>query len=110
MSERDCENCKHHTEKGCDSWDCNFEQGMTREEIKADKYKRAAMDLLAEYLNSEQSVISEFSGDFKKSAMMLKKRVMKYLKRLDESENTFNELVKDMWIADYYEAESEDNK
>lgn len=22
---RDCENCKHHTENGCDSWDCQFE-------------------------------------------------------------------------------------
>lgn len=207
MSDRDCEKCKHHTEKGCDSWDCKFEQGMKRKEIiemlkvlkeqalkshndtaiidvkkdsfiyvmnvtinsleideryeleyeqiepcedaisrqavldaieddnrnghyscfasnndaqcfkgvigelpsvnPQDKYKKAAMDLLAEYLESEQSVISEFSGDFKKSAMMLKKRVMKYLKRLDESENTFNGLVKDMWIADYYEAESE---
>ena len=26
MNDRDCENCKHHTGKGCDSWDCNFEQ------------------------------------------------------------------------------------
>lgn len=32
MSERDCEKCKHHTEKGCDSWDCKFERRMTREE------------------------------------------------------------------------------
>ena len=32
MNDRDCENCKHHTEKGCDSWDCEFEQGMTNEE------------------------------------------------------------------------------
>lgn len=74
---------------------------------KAEKYKKVAMDLLAEYLESEQSVISEFSGDFEESAMILKKRVMKYLKRLDEGENTFNELVKDMWIADYYKAESD---
>ena len=29
MSDRDCEKCKHHTEKGCDSWDCKFEQRMT---------------------------------------------------------------------------------
>lgn len=76
-------------------------------EITADKYKKVAMDLLEEYLDSEQSVISEFSGDFKKSAMILKKRVMKYLKRLDEGEDTFNELVKDMWIADYCKEESE---
>lgn len=81
---------------------------MKREEAIADKYKKVAMDLLAEYLESEQSVISEFSGDFKKSAMILKKRVMKYLKRIGEGEDTFNELVKDMWIADYYMAESED--
>lgn len=79
---------------------------MTAEKNIADKYKKVAMDLLAEYLESEQSVISEFSGDFKKSAMILKKRVIKYLKRLDEGEDTFNELVKDMWIADYYKAES----
>lgn len=77
---------------------------------KAEKYKKVAMDLLAEYLESEQSVISEFSGDFEESAIILKKRVMKYLKRLDEDENTFNELVKDMWIADYYKAESEDEE
>lgn len=32
MSDRDCENCKHHTKKGCDSWDCKFERRMTREE------------------------------------------------------------------------------
>ena len=33
MNDRDCENCKHHTEKGCDSWDCEYEQRMTKEEI-----------------------------------------------------------------------------
>lgn len=26
MNERDCENCIHHTENGCDSWDCEFER------------------------------------------------------------------------------------
>ena len=30
---RDCENCKHHTDNGCSSWECKFEpKGMTREE------------------------------------------------------------------------------
>lgn len=33
MNDRDCEKCKHHTEKGCDSWDCNFERRMARKEI-----------------------------------------------------------------------------
>lgn len=37
MNDRDCENCKHHTEKGCDSWDCEFEQKMTKEEIHREK-------------------------------------------------------------------------
>lgn len=32
MSDRDCENCKHHTQKGCKSWDCKFERRMTRKE------------------------------------------------------------------------------
>lgn len=76
--------------------------------MTADKYKKVAMDLLAEYLESEQAVISEYSGNFKKSAMILKEQVMKYLERLDEGEDTFNELVKDMWIAEYYNAESEE--
>ena len=75
---------------------------------KAEKYKEVALELLADYLENEEKVISEYSGDFKKSAMILKKRVMKYLKRLDEGEDTFNELVKDMWIADYYKTENEE--
>jgi hypothetical protein len=74
--------------------------------MKAKKYKKVAMDLLAEYLKSEQSLICEYSGNFEKSAMELRKRVMGYLKRLDEGEDAFNELVKDLWwIADYYTAE-----
>lgn len=32
MNDRDCENCKHHTKKGCKSWDCNFERKVTRKE------------------------------------------------------------------------------
>lgn len=74
---------------------------MTKEE----RYKKVAMDLLSEYLESEQSVISEFSGDFKSSAEWLKKRALKYLKKLDEGEDKFNELVKDMWISEYYNKE-----
>jgi hypothetical protein len=25
MNERNCENCKHHTENGCTSWECEYE-------------------------------------------------------------------------------------
>lgn len=75
---------------------------------KAEKYKKVAMALIADYLDSESSVISEFSGDFEKSALNLRKQVLKYLKQLDEGEDTFNELVKHMWISQYYETESEE--
>lgn len=78
------------------------------ESDKCVKYKNVAIDLLKEYLESEQAVISEYSGNFKESALVLKKQVLGYLKRLDEGENTFNELVKDMWISGYYKEESED--
>lgn len=74
---------------------------------KAEKYKKVAMALLDNYLHSESSVISEYSGDFEESALILRKRVLKYLKQLDEGEETFNELVKHMWISQYYETESE---
>lgn len=66
------------------------------------------MELLADYLESAQSLICEYSGDFRESALSLKKHVMEYIERLDEGEDTFNELVKDMWIADYYREESEE--
>ena len=78
------------------------------ENDKCAKYKNVAIELLKAYLESEQAVISEYSGNFKRSALELKKQVLGYLKRLDEGEDTFNELVKDMWMSDYYEEESED--
>lgn len=71
-------------------------------------YKKIVIDLLSKYIESEQDVISEYSGDFKKSAEYLKKEVMSYLIKIDEGEDMFNELVKDMWIADYYK-ESDNN-
>lgn len=52
MSDRDCENCKHHTEKGCDSWDCEFEQEMTKEDIhreKAQAYMQGYEDACKKY-------------------------------------------------------------
>jgi hypothetical protein len=73
--------------------------------MTAEKYKKVAMDLLAEYLKSEESLIYEYSGNFEESAMELRERVMEYLKMLDEGEDAFNELVKDMLIADYYTTE-----
>lgn len=78
------------------------------ESDKSVKYKNVAIELLKAYLDSEEAVICEYSGNFEKSALALKEKVLGYLKRLDEGEDTFNELVKDMYISNYYEAESED--
>lgn len=51
MSDRDCKNCKHHTDKGCDSWDCEFERRITRKEaIKKLK------DILEEATETDDSV------------------------------------------------------
>ena len=66
-------------------------------------YKDVAMDLLKAYMESEETVIGEYSGNFKESALVLKEEVLGYLERLDEGEDTFNELVKHMWISQYYE-------
>ena len=74
---------------------------ISMESDKCVKYKNVAIDLLIAYLESEQSVIGAYSGDFKKSALELKKQVLGYLERLDEGEDTFNELVKDTWLFDY---------
>ena len=80
------------------------------ENDKSAKYKDVAIELLKEYLGSEMDVISEFSTDFKESALELKEKALGYLKRLDEGEDTFNELAKDLWISDYYKAECEETE
>lgn len=74
---------------------------------KCVEYKNIAIELLIAYLRNAEVVISEYSGNFKKSALELKEKALKFLERLDEGENTFNELVKDMWLSDYYDEESE---
>ena len=66
------------------------------------KYRRFALDLLQEYVNSETNVIGEFSSDFKESSEILKKTVIKWLKKFDYDEAMFDELIKDSWISDYY--------
>ena len=75
-----------------------------------DKYKEVAMDLLAKYLESEQSLIAEYSGNFEESAMTLKKQTMKYLEKLGEDENAFYKLIKGQWIADLLREESEESE
>ena len=72
---------------------------------KEEQYKNCALDILDVYLEAERDVIAEYSGNFKASAQGLKKEALKFLKRLDENEDVFYELVKNTWIADYYKEE-----
>ena len=67
---------------------------------KEEKYREIALKLLKEYIDSEQTVIGAFSGDSKKSAEILKDRIMKYLKAFGYSEEKFTELVADTWLFD----------
>ena len=67
---------------------------------KEEKYREIALKLLKKYIDSEQTVIGEFSGDFEKDSEILKNRVMKYLKTLGYGEEKFIELVADTWLFD----------
>jgi len=67
---------------------------------KEEKYREIALKLLKEYIDSEQTVIGEFSGDFEKAAEILKDHVMKYLKALGYGKEKFTELVADTWLFD----------
>jgi len=67
-------------------------------EKKCEKYREAGLVLLQDYIDSQQTVIGEFSGDFKVSAEILKKRVMMYLKAFDYDEEKFSELIEDSWL------------
>lgn len=69
---------------------------MTKEE----QYKKVALELLGKYISAEETVIGEFSGDFKNSARMLKKEVLKYLKKLDMDESYFDTLAAERWLWD----------
>lgn len=61
-------------------------------------YKQIIIELLSKYIADKESLIAEYSGDFKKSAKELKQEVMSYLEKIDENEEMFNELVKDSWL------------
>ena len=78
------------------------------ENDKSVKYKNVAIELLKAYLESKEALIVEYSGNSRRSALELKKQALGFLERLDEGEDTFKELVKDMWLSDYYDEESEE--
>lgn len=74
---------------------------------KADEYKKIALEILQELLESEEAVIFEYSGNFKESAADLKETAMCYLERLGEGEDAFNKLAENLLIANYYKEEGE---
>lgn len=66
---------------------------MTKEE----KYRQVALDLLEMYVEAEQSVVGEFSGNFYESRMRLEKEIKKHLKNLN-AEDMFEEITSDKWL------------
>ena len=63
-------------------------------------YKQIIIELLSKYIKDKENLIAEYSGDFEKSVEELKQEVMSYLKKIDENEEMFNELVKDSCLFD----------
>lgn len=74
---------------------------MTNEE----RYRLIALDLLEMYVDAEETVISEFSGNFYESRMSLEKEIKKQLKKLD-AEDMFEEITNDKWIFEVEESDS----
>jgi hypothetical protein len=75
---------------------------MTNEE----RYRLTALDLLEMYVDAEETVISEFSGNFYESRMRLEKEIKKQLKKLD-AEDMFEEITNDKWIFEVEGSDSE---
>ena len=69
----------------------------------ASEYKNVALEILREYLESEEALIFEYSGNFEASAAELKEKAMGYLKRLGEDDKTLSKLAKGMLINDFFQ-------
>lgn len=69
---------------------------------KEKKYRAIALDLLKSYVNSEETVCGEFSGDFYKDRLRLEKTIKKYLKELD-AEDKYEEIIAEHWIFEVEE-------
>lgn len=68
-----------------------------------EKYRQVALDLLEMYVEAEQSVVGELSGNFYESRMRLEREIKKHLKNLD-AEDMFEEITSDKWL---FEVEGE---
>lgn len=69
---------------------------------KAEKYQKAALELLELYFDAAETEIGEFSSDFEASAHILNKKVLKYLRKLDVDEAYFDTIAKDSWLFEGY--------
>ena len=63
-----------------------------------EKYREIALELLKKYIDSEQTVIYEYSGNFTESAKYLKTQVMGYLQALGYGEEKFAEITADSML------------
>lgn len=71
---------------------------------KENQYKTIALELLQKYVDSEETVCSEFSGNFYADRLRLEKMVRDYLKKLD-AEDKYEEITTEHWI---FEVEGSD--
>lgn len=69
---------------------------------KEKKYRAIALDLLNRYIGAEETVCSEFSGDFYKDRLRLERVVKDFLKDLD-AEDKYEEIINDKWIFEVEE-------
>lgn len=69
---------------------------------KEKKYRTIALDLLDRYIDAEETVCSEFSGNFYKDRLRLEKTIKDYLKKLD-AEDKYEEITAEHWIFEVEE-------
>lgn len=70
------------------------------------QYKTIALELLQKYVDSEETVCSEYSGDFYADRLRLEKMIKKYLKELD-AEDKYEEITAEHWIFEVEGSDSE---
>lgn len=73
---------------------------------KEKKYRNIALNLLDRYIEAEETVCSEFSGDFYEDRLRLEQIVRDFLIDLD-AEDKYEEIINDRWIFEVERSDSE---
>ncbi len=81
---------------------CKVEESNSRMINKEKKYRAIALDLLDRYIGAEETVCSEFSGDFYKDRLRLERVVREFLVDLD-AEDKYEEITNGKWIFEVEE-------